>query len=352
MSTLHENYRNIVVIGASAGGVEAIGQLVRNIPADARMAVFVVQHIPAYSKSNLDRVIGTYTERRVKKAEDGETIEADTIYVARADRHLLLEEGKVIVSKGPRENRFRPAVDTLFRSAAYAYSSRVIGVILSGALNDGTSGMWSIKRAGGTTVVQDPEEAMFPDMPLGVMQYTEVDHTLPAQEIGALLGKIARTPIHASESPAGLTEDKLLSIEIEIAKGRNGLNMGILEQGTPSPLACPECHGALTQFNEGNLLRYRCHTGHAHTAESLLASIKDNVEKSMWEVMRGMEESHILLQRMAEIMSATGKRDTALAFAEEARIIQQRATEVQRVIESTDLSDFRTAGVPQPPDRY
>lgn len=338
MAKMHTNYRNIVVIGASAGGVEALIQVLQHIPDSARLTIFVVQHIPAYSRSNLDKVLGVYTNRRVKKAEDGELVEADTIYVARADRHLLLEGDKVVVSKGPRENRFRPAVDALFRSAAHNYRNRVVGVVLSGALNDGTSGMWTIKRNGGLAVVQDPSEAMFADMPNGVMQYTEVDHILPAAEIGTLLGTISAQPLSDEAGSAGITREELTKIEIEIAKGKNGLTMGILEKGTPSALACPECHGALTQFEEGKLLRYRCHTGHAHTAESLLASIRENVEKSMWEVMRGMEESHILLNKMADIMEEAGDVRSAEQYRREAQHIQNRAISVQRAIELADLS--------------
>ena len=339
MGKLHENYRNIVVLGASAGGVEAILNVISNIPDGADMALFVVQHIPAYSKSNLDKVLANHTSFNCKAAEDGEAIESGTIYVARADRHLLVEDGQVTVSKGPRENRFRPAVDTLFRSAAYTYGERVIGVVLSGALNDGTSGMWSVKRYGGISIVQDPDEAMFPDMPQGVMQYTEADYVLRAAEIGKKLGELVATPIKDTEQREGVKHAKLHEIEIEIAKGKNGLNMGIIEHGKLSPLACPECHGALTQFEEGNLIRFRCHTGHAHTADSLLASIKDNVEKSMWEVMRGIEESNILLQRMSEKMKLNGQVQTAEEFTAQAKILQRQAVDIQKVIENTDLSE-------------
>lgn len=341
MSQLHENYRNIVVIGASAGGVEAIIEVVKRIPGDARIAVLVVQHIPPYSKSNLHTVLAAHTELETKKAEDGEPIRPGVVYVAGADRHLMIDGVNIAVSKGPRENRFRPAVDTLFRSAANDYGQRVIGVVLSGALNDGTSGMWSIKRYGGTAIVQDPEEAMFADMPHGVMQYTEVDHVLPAGQIGEKIMEISRRQIKESRRETGITEDKLLEIELEIAKGRNGLQMGILEQGTPSALACPECHGALTQFTEGKLLRYRCHTGHAHTAESLLASINENVEKSMWEVMRGLEEGNILLSSMAKKMKSAGDGQTAQDLKQEASLLQKRAQLFQQVIENSDLASER-----------
>ena len=316
-------------------------QVLSSLPTDFGGAIFIVQHIPAYAKSNLAVVLQQRTPLHVKQGEDGETITAGTIYVAPADRHLMVDEGKVVVSKGPKENRFRPAVDTLFRSAAHTYRERVVGVVLSGALNDGTSGMWMINRLGGTAIVQDPEEAMFSDMPEGVMQYTEVDHVLPAADIGKRIGELARKQIKKlnGHSHVGITDDKLLQIEVDIAKGQNGLNMGILEQGKPSPLACPECHGALTQFEEGKLIRFRCHTGHAHTADSLLASVRENVEKSMWEVMRGMEESHLLLDRMAEKMELTEQTDMADRYRKRARQIQRQAVKVQEAILGHDLSE-------------
>ncbi len=349
MTPLQENYRNIVVIGASAGGLEAILEVVKSIPEDLGVAVFVVQHIPPYAKSSLATIIQKSTKLQVKKAVDGEVIEPGTIYVAREDRHLMVEPDRVIVSKGPRENRFRPAVDTLFRSAAHAYRERVIGIVLSGALNDGASGMWTINRFGGIAIVQDPREAMFPDMPNGVMHYTEVNHVLPASRIGALLATLCREEIVPSRRDGGVAEEKLFKIEIEIAKGKNGLEMGILQHGDKSALAYPECHGALTQFEEGRLLRFRCHTGHAHTAESLLASVRDNVEKSMWEVIRGMEESKILLDRMALQMEEGNDPEAATRYRKRGAEIQQQAVQVRHVILDIDLSEDGEEGFPSFP---
>jgi two-component system chemotaxis response regulator CheB len=338
MSKPGEDNHHIIVIGASAGGVEAMADLVSGLSADLPAAVFIVQHIPSFSRSNLDLVLQNYTKLRVKKAEDGETVRKGVIYVAVADKHLLLEPGRVLVRKGPRENRFRPAVDTLFRSAAHAYRDRVIGVVLSGTLNDGTSEMWTIKRLGGRAIVQDPEEAMFPDMPASVMEYSEVDHCLPAREIGTLINTLSREQVEqAGRTKKGLRDEELLQIEIDIAKGKNGLTMGILEKGTRSALACPECHGALTRFKEGKLIRFRCHTGHAHTAETLLASVRENVEKSMWEVMRGMEESHLLLAELARQMERTEQYGVASMYRERLRDIQQRAIKIQEVIQAESL---------------
>ncbi|NJB84744.1 chemotaxis response regulator CheB [Lewinella marina] len=195
MNTLSPNFRNVIVIGASAGGVEALVEVVRNLPPDLPAAVFVVQHLPARAKSNLPSILQSYTGMVVREATDGDPVQAGTIYLARPDRHLLVEGDRVGVAPGPPENRFRPAVDVLFRSAAYTYRERVIGVVLTGALSDGTSGMWMVKRCGGLAIVQDPEEASFPDMPLGVMQYTEVDHVSPLGQLGGLLGTLVRQPL-------------------------------------------------------------------------------------------------------------------------------------------------------------
>lgn len=343
--SLPDNFRNVVVIGASAGGVEAMIGLFRSLPTDYPGAIFVVQHMPAYAKSNLDLVLQSYTELKVKKGDDGEKIEGGTVYVARSDQHLMVERDRVVISKGPRENRFRPAVDTLFRSAAHAYRDRVVGVVLSGALNDGTSGMWTINRLGGTTIVQDPEEAMFADMPSNVMEYTTVDYKLPVVQIGPLLHTLAGKEIEPTVKQDRFDiNEPLLEVELGIAKGKNGLKMGITEMGTPSPLACPECHGALTQFQEGKLLRFRCHTGHAHTGESLLASIQENVEKSMWEVMRGMEESNLLLGRMAEQLQRSDRQPLADKYRQEAERIQRQAGSVQRAILGNVLSDGSSVG--------
>ncbi len=334
---LNENYRNIIVIGASAGGLEAILAVLESVPENLGASIFIVQHIPSYTRSNIDRVIQHHTKLRVLKPEDGAPIEVNTVYIARADRHLMVEPGRVVVSKGPRENRFRPAVDALFRSAAHAYRERVIGVVLSGALNDGSSGSWTIKRFGGTVIVQDPEEAMFGDMPRETMQYTEVDHVLPAAKIGGVLAKLSGQAIHPQRS-RNVASAKLLELEIALAKGENGLGMGILTMGKPSSLTCPECHGALAKFEEGRLIRYRCHTGHAHTAESLLAGVRDNVEKSMWEVMRGMEESKILLDTLADQLEQSEEYELAGVYRERAGELVEQSKKIQQAIQYTDQS--------------
>src|SRR5262249_15000892 len=175
------------------------------------------------------------------------------------DHHLIVEPGVLQVTKGPTENRFRPAIDPLFRSAAQVYGPAAIGVILTGSLDDGTSGLWTIKQLGGTTVVQDPKDALFPAMPLSALREVHVDYLEPLTRIPALLSRLV------DAAPGAHPHDRMdtVDIELKIARGENAVDAGVLALGTPSVLSCPECHGVLLKMKERNPLRYRCHTGHA-----------------------------------------------------------------------------------------
>ena len=324
----------IVVIGASAGGTQALLGLVKQLPAELNAAVLVVQHIPAHTPSNLAQVLQHHTDFKVVNATNGERIRPGTIYCAVADHHLLVEGEEIVVTKGPKENRFRPSVDALFRSAAYHYRRRVIGVVLSGALNDGTSGMWAIKRMGGTSMIQLRSEARFDSMPASVAKYTDIDYELPAAELAGPIHSITqRTPgMHKSDHTPNLETERFLRAEINIARGANALENGVLDHGVFSPLTCPDCHGALTEYKEGNLRRYRCHTGHGHTSETLLTGINENVEKSMWEVMRGLEESQLLLNHMAEVHTQSGKPGLAREYQNRAGHLAKSAQIVKAAI--------------------
>jgi two-component system chemotaxis response regulator CheB len=250
----------------------------------------------------------------VEHPTDGQRIEPSAIYVAPPDHHMIIEGEYILIKKGPKENRFRPCIDTLFRSAAYSYKENVIGVILTGMLDDGSSGMWSVKRMGGITIVQDPAEALYASMPSSVLQYTDVDYVLPLSKISALLTEIVAEPI---KQHAALDEkqEKLLKTEIEIAGEENGFDKGILEMGDPSNLTCPDCGGAMARFTEGEHIRFRCHTGHAFSTSALLGEVKNSVEKSLWQAVRSVEESVMILEQAATNMSANG-RDTAAVDAQ------------------------------------
>ena len=322
----------LVVIGASAGGMQPLIEVIKGLPADFSAPVLVIQHLSPHVTSNLARVLGGHTGLPVRDAEHEARIEPGTIYTAVSDHHLLVEGEHMLVTKGPKENRFRPSVDALFRSAAYSRRGAVIGIILSGALNDGTSGMWSVKRFGGECIVQKPETAAFASMPQSVLRYVEVDHQLEASAIGPLLARLCKQPNPKTPQAMKEGDDRLTELEVAIAKGDNALMKGVLEAGEFSPLTCPDCHGALTRYAEGPIKRYRCHTGHAFTTETLLTGIDDNIEKTMWEVMRGMEEGKLLLDSMITDLKQRGLFEEVAVCRRRAEELVERSQLIKEII--------------------
>lgn len=301
--------RDIIVIGASAGGVYALKELVAGLPADFEASIFIVQHVSPHAPSLLPTILEHVGRLPASHPQDGELVQPGHIYVAPPDHHLLVEYDQVIVKKGPKENRFRPSIDALFRSAAYRYGTRVIGIVLTGLLDDGTSGLWTVKRLGGLGVIQSPEDAMYASMPRSVLEYVEVDHIVPVAEMASLL--IELTQQTAPEQP-GLDEEEAnrLETEINIAAQDNAFNMGILEMGRLTPLTCPECNGSLVSIKEGKIIRYRCHTGHAFTASSLLAEVTKTVEDNLWKSVKSLEETVILLEQSGSVLTE-GENSTA-----------------------------------------
>ena len=187
--------RDIIVIGSSAGGVNALKQLVTELPRDLEASIFVVQHMAADVPSYLPQILAHAGQLKAVHPEDGQLIEKGMIYIAQPDHHLIIEDDKVLVRKGPKENNFRPSIDALMRSAAYWYKNRVIGIVLTGYLNDGTSGLWSVRHFGGTTIVQDPLDALYPDMPKNVLEQIDVDFVLPLSEIASCIIRLTAAPV-------------------------------------------------------------------------------------------------------------------------------------------------------------
>jgi two-component system, chemotaxis family, protein-glutamate methylesterase/glutaminase len=329
------NSENIIVVGASAGGFEAIKTLVKGLPKDLPASVFIVWHMSPDVRGILPQVLNRFEMLPAAHAFDGEEIADGRIYVAPPDRHLVLEGGRMRVTRGPKENRFRPAVDPLFRSAAQSYGPNVIGIILSGALDDGSSGLWTVKQKGGIAVVQDPVDAEVPSMPENAIRGVAVDHILPIADIPHLLVKL----VHDKERRAAMSEgsgnglaDKQLQIEVGIAAQDNALEAGIMEFGEFSPFACPDCHGVLSLLKEGNIVRYRCHTGHGYTADSLLASLTENIEKSLWDAIRGVDESIMLLNHMGDHFAESNQPKLASIFFRKAKEAEDRNAVVRSVV--------------------
>lgn len=323
--------RNIIVIGASAGGFEAIKQLTAALPADFEAAIFIVWHMSPDITGILPQVINRQKKLLATNAMDNEPIVNNRIYVAPPDRHLLLEHGIIRVTRGPKENRFRPAVDPLFRSAAYIYGARVIGIVLSGALDDGTAGLWTIKNRGGIAMVQEPADAEVPSMPENALAAVAVDYRVPVAEMAPLLVKLTAETIEEVKE-INMEEQKKTAIEVRIATQDQALEQGVLDLGKLSPYACPECHGVLSAIKDGELIRYRCHTGHAYSADSLLTTITEKIEDTLWSAIRGVEESIILLNNLGDHYAEKNQPKLAAMYFKKAKEAENRAEIVRQTV--------------------
>lgn len=319
--------RDIIVIGASAGGIEALRTIVAGLPKDLAASIFIVMHTGSDSPGILDRILQRASNLPTLNPKDKESIHKGSIYVAPPDYHLMIEPDRICLSRGPKENRFRPAIDPLFRSAAQIYGPRVIGVILTGGLDDGTAGLWAVKRLGGTTVVQHPNDALFPSMPINALRYVKVDYTVPLAEIAPLLVELTTTDVEK-----GVFEvPEHLDIEVRIAKQDPGIDEDIRNLWERSSYTCPECHGVLLRLKEGEHERFRCHTGHAFSPDSLLAGLTEGVEESLWTTIRYIEESVMLLRHIAEHLYETDPV-SANEFFKKADEAQRRSDQVRKAV--------------------
>lgn len=320
---------NIIAIGASAGGVESLSKLVAELPADLPAAVFVVLHISPHATSALPEILTRAGALKAVHGSHGEAIQPGRIYVAPPDRHLLLELGYIKVVPGPRENGHRPAIDPLFRSAARAYGTQAIGVVLSGLLDDGTAGLWAIKQRGGIALVQNPQEALFDSMPRSAIETVEVDEILTLSEIAAAIARLARTP--AQEIEPAPVSDKI-RWGTDMAELDNAALEDSNRPGNPSGLACPDCGGVLWQLEEGNLFRFRCRVGHAFSGNSLLAHQSTALEESLWMALRALEELADLNHRMAKRALKGDRHIMANRYQEQAHDAKQRANIIRETL--------------------
>jgi two-component system, chemotaxis family, protein-glutamate methylesterase/glutaminase len=312
------------------GGIEAMKTLAGGLPESFPASVFLVQHLGPTAPSMLPQILTNAGPLSVSSPLNFEPLKSGHIYVAPPDHHLLLEQGYVRLTRGPKENRFRPSIDTLFRSAAYAYGPRVVGVVLTGMLDDDTAGLWAVKDRGGTTIVQDPNEAVAPSMPQSAMQYVEVDYRLPLSDIAPLLKELAHTP--AAEEGGHSVSDRM-KIEVAIAKENTAIDKGLQDLFESSNYTCPECHGVLLQLKEGGILRFRCHTGHAYSAGTLLEEGQKMAEDSLWGAIRSLEERILMLRQFAEHLKSNN-RDVDAALLEEIEKAEMKADLVRQAVTS------------------
>ncbi|HEX8833605.1 MAG TPA: chemotaxis protein CheB [Abditibacteriaceae bacterium] len=317
---------DIVVIGASAGGVEALAQLVKSLPPDFPAAVFVVLHVPSYGTSVLPQILSRRGPLPAFHPRDGQPIKPGQIYVAPPDSHLLIKRGFVRLVHGPRENGHRPAVDPLFRSASRAYGPRVVGVILSGTLDDGTSGLLCVKDRGGYAVVQDPNDALYPGMPRSAIDNVKIDTVLPLSSIPQKLVQLAYSQVE---------EDFIMDDFEEIldaVEHKDALESGQTPPGELSRLTCPDCGGSLWEIKENDLIRFRCHTGHGYSAESLLAEQTDSLEEALWSAYRALQESAELANRLAGRAQQRGHGHTEKMFKQQALDTIERAHIIRKAL--------------------
>jgi two-component system, chemotaxis family, protein-glutamate methylesterase/glutaminase len=266
--------------------------------------------------------------------EDAAKIEAGVIYVAPPDHHILIDDSHVAVKKGPKENGFRPSIDALFRSAAYSYGPGAIGVILSGALHDGTSGLWTIKRLGGVAIVQDPYEAEYASMPRSALEYVEADYRVRSKEIAVLLTRLAQDELTQEADIRNDDEEGLeqrIAKEVQIAAGTSIPQNTVLKLGELTPFTCPECYGSLVRITEGKLSRFRCHTGHGFTEHALLEAAMQVVGQKMWQITRSLQEIQMLLEHMGQHIRDVGDPAGAEKFFVKARELEKQATHFQQM---------------------
>jgi two-component system chemotaxis response regulator CheB len=321
------NFR-VIVAGASAGGVEAYKTLVGGLPRDLNAALFLVLHIPSEFPSFLPEILTSKARLKVLPTEDGARVVPGEIRVAPPGYHTLIQSGHMRLVRGPRENRHRPAIDPLFRSAAAEYGPRAIGLILTGTLDDGTAGLFEIKREGGVTIVQDPSDADQASMPASALAAVEVDHCLPLSRIPLLLTKLAATPVSETRPGApppanqpAQAPDRMSIVEHEVAVA-GGDPYAVLaddkQPGKPSVYSCPECEGVLWEVQDGELLRFRCRVGHAYSLESIGMGQAEALEAALWNAMKILEENVSICRRL--VARARAQNLTFLVHQYESRI--------------------------------
>jgi two-component system chemotaxis response regulator CheB len=328
----HVSDMRIVVIGASAGGVEALTTLVERLPVDFAAPILIVLHVAPGSPALLPQILNRRSKLLAVRADDGDLLQPGTMYIAPPDLHLLVDEdGRIRLSRGPRENRHRPAIDPLFRSAAVLFGANAIGVVLTGNLDDGTAGLIAIKRRGGITVVQDPEEAAYPAMPRSAIQNCAIDHIAGIERIAELLPKLVGSSAPERVSPAASAEPQML-LEVKMAGMESAALRSDERPGVPSPFSCPQCKGVLWEVTEDDFTRFRCRVGHAYSPESMAGAQMEALEDALWTAMKTLEESARLSSRLAERERTRGHEWMSARFEEREQQARDRADIIRKFI--------------------
>ncbi len=316
---------DIIVIGGSSGAIDALQQIVAAFPAEFAAAVFVVVHLPTDAHSYLPSILTRAGALTALNPTDGHPVRPGHIYVAAPDHHITLAAGRVHMQRGPRENRHRPAIDPLFRSAARAYGQRVVGVILSGHLDDGSAGLYAVRKRGGLGIVQDPGDAQAAEMPESARRYAGADFVLPAGEIGPKLVELINTPEESVVSRKTKNGGRARA-----ERDREHAAYPEEGKGQPSVFACPECHGVLWELQEGKLLRFECRVGHSYTAAALGEEMKTATDNALWAAVRALEEKAAMGRRLAE--SASGPKNFVQRLQDQAQADASHAEAIRDMI--------------------
>jgi two-component system chemotaxis response regulator CheB len=324
--------RDVLAIGTSAGGVEALlflaGRFPRNFPA----SILITIHLPSYCRSSLDLVLSNSGPLLATFARDGESLERSRIYIAPPERHLIVDGNRLWLGNGPRENRARPAIDPMLRSTAVCCCARTIGVILTGVLGDGAAGLSALSQCSGITVVQDPADAMFQEMPATALGRVKPDHVVPLSEMPALLEKLVKEPAGQAR-PASWN----VKYEVEIAKGERAMTMEDMDRiGRRSVLTCPDCGGTMWEVEDANLVRYRCHVGHAYTSELMSIAFDETLRRTLATALRTLDERVALARKLSTDARQRGHSQVAGSWATEAEEFEQQANWIRVSIKRID----------------
>jgi len=318
--------REIVVIGASAGGVEALGKLVERLPPELPAAVFVVLHVLPGGTSVLPQILDRKSRIQAAAAIDGETVERGRIYVAPPDHHMLVADGRVHLTRGPRENGRRPAVDPLFRSAAREYGQRTIGVVLSGALDDGTAGLRMISDRGGATLVQEPGEALYPSMPSSALAHDPSAKAVPIADMADVVCAMIDEELEPEEEPVTQQDNQDLE-----HPDRSDTDP---RSGELTELTCPECGGSLWEHENGGVVRFKCHVGHAYSSDSLELSQAQALESALWAGLRSLQERASFYRRLARRSGGTRVEEKAADAERHAAVLRELVMSAGRETEA------------------
>ncbi|MDB6028967.1 MAG: CheB methylesterase [Verrucomicrobiales bacterium] len=322
---------HIIVVGASAGGVETLPKLVGGLPENFQGSLFVVLHIPATAESFLPRILTRAGPLEAVHPKDGDPIEKGKIYVAPPDYHLWFSNSHLRVTRGPRVNRHRPAIDPLFESAAHNYGSRVVGVVMTGYLDDGADGLYAVKKCGGVAVVQNPKEAMVPDMPRNAMRIADIDHCLTVDKMQSLLVRLSRKRITKRQVKC----EEIMRFNMDSPSMTPDAMKA--KFGAPSGLICPDCNGPLWELKEGKTVRFRCLVGHSYAPDSLLCEEGVALERALWVAVKTLEERSTLLRNLArrsyELHQSLSQND----FEEKARQTESDAALIRTMVKKLGI---------------